>query len=313
MPVAVLTRPALTAPAAAGFPTHDGLPRRWIAIAAAANVAVVLLLLAHARMTVDPLALTTLPYWLAAALLTGARMATRHASTRTARTAGEFAGHVGLFAAVTLAGTVASYPIAALSHGFADAALQRADEALGFDWLAWYRLVAAHPALQVSGAIAYESIFVTPAVLLAWFAWQEQRREAHRFIIGFWLAVVITLALFGGMAAVGPFSYLWHGPIPYMPRSGTWQADLIPLLRLHEAGTIDLGRLHGLVSAPSFHAASAVLFVAAAWRTPLRWPLLALNTLMLLATPVEGTHYLIDIILGALVALAAMAGADVIL
>ncbi len=34
----------------------------------------------------------------------------------------------------------------------------------------------------------------------------------------------------------------------------------------------------------------------------LRWPLLALNVGMLISTPVEGTHYLIDMILGAAVA-----------
>lgn len=39
----------------------------------------------------------------------------------------------------------------------------------------------------------------------------------------------------------------------------------------------------------------------------LRWPVLALNTAMLLSTPVEGTHYLIDILLGTIVAMAAIA------
>ena len=39
----------------------------------------------------------------------------------------------------------------------------------------------------------------------------------------------------------------------------------------------------------------------------IRTPLLALNAAMLLSTPVEGTHYLSDMILGALVAFAAIA------
>ncbi|HSI16732.1 MAG TPA: phosphatase PAP2 family protein, partial [Sphingomonas sp.] len=79
--------------------------------------------------------------------------------------------------------------------------------------------------------------------------------------------------------------------------------QLIPELRLHMFHVIDLGAIRGLVSAPSFHTASAVLFIAAAWpwRT-LRWPLLALNVAMLISTPVEGTHYLSDMILGAAVA-----------
>jgi len=38
----------------------------------------------------------------------------------------------------------------------------------------------------------------------------------------------------------------------------------------------------------------------------LRAPLVAVNAAMLLSTPVEGTHYLIDMILGAVVAVVAI-------
>lgn len=86
---------------------------------------------------------------------------------------------------------------------------------------------------------------------------------------------------------------------------------MIPALRAREVGVVDIAHLRGLVSAPSFHAAAAVLYIASAWRAPpLRWPLLALNGAMLLATPVEGTHYLIDLILGAVVAVGALAVTD---
>ncbi|WP_338329099.1 phosphatase PAP2 family protein [Sphingobium yanoikuyae] len=68
------------------------------------------------------------------------------------------------------------------------------------------------------------------------------------------------------------------------------------------------GQLRGIVSAPSFHTAAAVLYIAAGWRiAALRWPIVALNAAMLLSTPVEGTHYLIDMILGLGVALTALA------
>ncbi|WP_447406232.1 phosphatase PAP2 family protein, partial [Clostridium perfringens] len=59
----------------------------------------------------------------------------------------------------------------------------------------------------------------------------------------------------------------------------------------------------GLVSAPSFHTASAVLYIATGWPLArLRWPVLTLSGAMLLATPVEGTHYLADMLIGAAVA-----------
>lgn len=148
---------------------------------------------------------------------------------------------------------------------------------------------------------------MTPAILLWYFASNGQDRRAYRFLSAFGLAAVITLALFSLMPAVGPFSHLWRGAIPYMPDSELWQPGLIPALRAHSLTVVDLSELRGIVSAPSFHTAAAVLYIAAAWRIPsLRWPILALNTAMLLSTPVEGTHYLVDMILGALAALAAI-------
>ena len=67
--------------------------------------------------------------------------------------------------------------------------------------------------------------------------------------------------------------------------------------------TVDLGLLRGLVSVPSFHTAAAILYIVVAWpMARLRWPVLVVNLCMLLATPVEGTHYLMDMLGGAAVA-----------
>ncbi len=219
----------------------------------------------------------------------------------------DFAEYSGLFMTMSLLGAVASYPLAAFSHGFADASLARIDRMLHFDWLGWYQLVAAHPALQTAGRAAYANIYFSPMLLIAGFAWTRDREGAQFFLVSFWAAAVITLALFAMMPAVGPLSYLWHGPISYMPTSGVYQAQLLPLLRSGTMDTVDLGQLQGLVCTPSFHTASAIIYIVLGWRNDtLRRPLLALNCAMLLATPVEGTHYLIDMIGGALVALVAL-------
>jgi membrane-associated phospholipid phosphatase len=69
---------------------------------------------------------------------------------------------------------------------------------------------------------------------------------------------------------------------------------------------IEIGSLRGLVCAPSFHTVAGVLYVMAAWPLArLRWIILVITVAMLLATPVEGTHYLTDMVVGALVAVAA--------
>ena len=65
----------------------------------------------------------------------------------------------------------------------------------------------------------------------------------------------------------------------------------------------------GIITFPSLHAALAVIVIAALWPIAiLRWVFLALNTAMLAATPIDGSHYFVDVLAGiALAALAVMA------
>lgn len=281
---------------------------RWMLGALMASLGVLVLLMAATGLTIDPLAIDDAPFYFCGLLALAIRVGYRHPHTRVQRALRDGAEYYALITLVTLIGAVASYPSAAISHGFVDARLQRMDVMLHFDWLAWYRLVAAHPSLQLLGRAAYQSIYVTPAIFLAYLAWTDRRAEARAFIATFWLAAIIALVMFHFMPAVGPLAFLWHGPVPYMPESALWQPELIPALRMHELRSVDIGALRGLVSAPSFHTTAAMLYIFGAWRYPvLRWPVLAINVAMLLSTPVEGTHYLIDMVIGAFVAFAAMA------
>jgi membrane-associated phospholipid phosphatase len=240
---------------------------------------------------------------LAALLCIGLRFWCHRPPSEARRIIRDLAEYVGIFGLICMIGAVASYPDAAASVGMVDPLLQRADQLLHFDWVGLYLFVAEHRSLQILGAWAYQSIYFSPAVLLGYFAWADRSAEAHRFLLSFWLAALITLVLFRWLPAAGPFAYLWHGPIPYMPSSALYQAELIPSLQQHALPLVDLDELHGLVSAPSFHAASGMLYILFARRVPrLGAPLIALNLTMLAATPVEGTHYLIDVISGVIVA-----------
>jgi len=59
----------------------------------------------------------------------------------------------------------------------------------------------------------------------------------------------------------------------------------------------------GIITFPSLHAALAVIPIVALWPIPrLRWLILALNIVMLAATPIDGSHYFIDVIAGIVVA-----------
>jgi hypothetical protein len=293
----------------ATHPEHHSpieLPGRWLVAVIGTSLLAVLVLMARAQVEIDPRNPVDRLFAVLAIVAVIARIMLRPARSRGHRIARDAIDHMGLFALICLFGALASYPVAADTSGFDDFALARADRLMRFNWISWYDFVAAHPLLQFAESIAYQSIFVTPAILLGYFAYSGKRAEARLFIASFWFAALITLVLFMLAPAEGPLAYLWHGRIPYMPESALYQAQIIPLLRHHGVHSVAVTSLHGLVCAPSFHTVSAVLYIVAAWPIRrLRWPLLALNVAMLLATPVEGTHYLTDMIVGALVALVA--------
>lgn len=314
-------QPSWSMPDTAGLATAAAMPidrqtlgsarstiGRHFLIALGFSMLLLAALMHAAQLRIDPFLPSNRPFYAVFVAAAALRFGLPRTRWRHALPVAHFSLYVALFMLISLMGATASYPVAALTHGYADPILQRIDEALGFDWLAWYRLAAASPALQFAGTVAYRSIYVTPALLLWNFARAGQYDRAWRFMAGFWLAAVITLILFSLMPAVGPFSYLWHEPIRYMPESELWQSGLIPALRAHSVHVVDLGQLRGIVSAPSFHTAAVVLYIVAGWHmAALRWPIVALNGAMLLSTPVEGTHYLIDMILGVGVALTALA------
>jgi len=279
------------------------IPGHWMAASLAVSGLAVGLLLAWDRLGLAPRSWGMAACAVSLGLLACVRLGMRRAADPFQRWLRDFTEDMLLFCGIALLGVLASYPIAASTHGYVDATLQRWDRALHFDWIAWYREVAAHPVLRRMGEAAYAAIYVSPILLLGWFARAGQRFEARRFLLAFWLTEVLTLLLFHEFPAEGPLAFLWRGPIPYMPTSALYQHQLIPALRLHHVSGIDLGALRGLVCAPSFHTASAVLYMWAAWPVvQLRRVVVPINCAMLLATPIEGTHYLSDMIAGAAVA-----------
>lgn len=212
----------------------------------------------------------------------------------------EFAALLSL---ISTLGAFATYATAALTTGYADDFLAAVDRAIGFDWVFFYNLSRDHYWLQIVGKCAYVSIFLSPTILVLAYAWTGRRLEARRFLFAFGVALAITVVIasffFGRDAVV---HYVGLTP-PYMPQVGVHHVKIIDDLRSGLLTSVDPAHLAGLLAFPSFHATSAVLFIWGAW--PIRWlrgPMLAINLAMLAFTPVEGGHYLIDVIAGVAIA-----------
>jgi membrane-associated phospholipid phosphatase len=87
----------------------------------------------------------------------------------------------------------------------------------------------------------------------------------------------------------------------------------LPLVRGGSLRVLDIMKLGGIITFPSFHAAAAVLFLWALWSVWWMRPLaLIANVGMLLATPMGGGHYFVDVFAGMGVAVLAIAAARVI-
>ncbi|RVU05658.1 phosphatase PAP2 family protein [Novosphingobium umbonatum] len=292
---------------AASDPIRPCVPLRWLTVALMGSCAVVAGLMVQNQLGINWRNGAFAAFLAILGVLGLARYWAVPAATTAQRRTRDFCEYALLMVSASAIGGVASYATASDTQGFVDPLLAGLDAKLHFNWLAWYQMVIHHPVLQHLGAAAYSSIYVSPVILLGAIAWSGDRSAAQRFLFTYWLAATMTLALFPLFPAKGALEYLWHGPIPYMPTNNLYQGSIIPALRQHTFGEINLGALRGLVCAPSFHTVCATLYIVTAWpMRRLRFVLVPLNVAMLLSTPVEGTHYLSDMLLGFAVALVAL-------
>lgn len=199
----------------------------------------------------------------------------------------------------------ASYLVTASALPLVDDALAAADRVTGFDWLHWFIWVHERRIVALVLKLAYVSATPQLALIPIYLALSGQAERNSRLI---W-ELMLSLALIVPLSASFPAASAWvHYAV----------TDLIPAVHMPDftalrSGTmreIDLSRMEGLITFPSFHTTLAVLFVAA-----LRKHRLALviggvvNGLMLLSIPSEGGHYLVDVIAGALIAAVAIRAA----
>jgi hypothetical protein len=179
-----------------------------------------------------------------------------------------------------------------------DEMLRKADLALGFDWAAWAQFLEHHPWLLYGQEVAYNSILFQPILILLVLPVAKGGLRGFHFMRAILFAISLSVAVF------------WFFPAAMEPaHAASWYPDY-HALRGPGAVSFSIHSVGGIVSFPSFHAASAVLF-AYSMRglgvlTGLIW---AFNLTMLTAAPYFGYHYLTDIIAGIGVAVVSIVAA----
>jgi hypothetical protein len=129
----------------------------------------------------------------------------------------------------------------------------------------------------------------------------------QQFVLALNIALVVTIIISVFVPAIGTYYGLNLSPVEKFPLidSSNYTAQLRDIVALRDGSLrhLELFKLAGIVSFPSFHTASAVLYVWALWPVRgFRWATIGANTWMIAATPVIGAHYVIDIVGGAGVA-----------
>lgn len=204
---------------------------------------------------------------------------------------------------------VASFLTTIISLPMADDLLAAADKAIGFDWTAMFRLYQDHPWLIEPSRLAYNSMALQVGIVPLLLVLVDKSERAWQFLTALTIAGIVTVIVHPFFPAAGPFLQydVTLEDLPQLNFTYPWTTgETIERIRLGKITDVT-SAMNGLVSMPSFHAIAAVTL---AWGTyPIRWvgiPLVLLNIGMWMSTIVIGSHYLIDLILGTVVAMMAI-------
>ncbi len=210
----------------------------------------------------------------------------------------ENTAQVVAFAAV---GAPLSYLAAAVNLPLQDQLFAAADRALDLDWRAMLAWMNASPGLYAVLRLIYLSLTVQMTTAVLCLAFTGRLLRLRIYTLSFILAALITIAISALLPAVGAWPYygLTAADSPHLTPAVRMSWPVFYGLRDGSFRVLVAVGAEGIISFPSLHAALAVILVIALWPIPiLRWLTLYLNLAVLLATPIDGSHYFIDVFAG---------------
>jgi PAP2 superfamily len=211
-----------------------------------------------------------------------------------------------------LLGGPLSYIMASADLPLQDAKLGNVDRLLGLDWTAYYHFITTRPMLLPYAMFFYAMIGWLGLGVPLLLGLTKNHVRLQQFITACILTVFVTALVSALVPAIG--TYRQYG----LPAEATGfkatgylvQLERLPCIRDGALRVLNISKIGGIITFPSFHAAAAILALWACWSVWWIRPLaLITNIGMLMVTPLVGGHYFVDVIAG--VALAALAIATV--
>jgi hypothetical protein len=214
--------------------------------------------------------------------------------------------------AFTAVGAPLSYIAAAAAAAFPlqDALFDSIDRALGLDWRALLAWMNAQQLGHWFFTFAYMSFTLQATTTVLALAFCGQLVRLRVFMLALALSALVCIAISVVLPAEGIWGYYNLSRADYpaiVPATRELHLPIFHGLRDGSLRALTGLNSEGIIVFPSFHAALAVIFIAALWPVPvLRWIGVAVNGVMLVATPIDGGHYFIDVPAGVAVALLAL-------
>ena len=199
-----------------------------------------------------------------------------------------------------------SYMVAAHGGAYWDQEFRKWDAALGFDWLAYLKWVNAHPTIGKIYHFAYVTLIPQMVLLILALGFTGRIYALRITIFAAILTGFSTVLLSGITPGMSNFIALGLTQADYPnlnPAAAVVHFADLEALRAGTLRHIALNRLEGIITFPSYHAGLAAVFAWAYLQAPIvRWLGFFIAVLTILATPIDGAHYLVDVLGGITVA-----------
>jgi len=196
--------------------------------------------------------------------------------------------------------SVLNYFLLTVAGSRIDTVLVKADRMMGFDWYHVMVTMANHPMLNALLFRIYNMVLPEVALVLVVLAWSGRIGGAYRYCIALAVGALIAIGVWTLMPSLGAKS-LYVLP-PEVTKKLTlsvtcdYGAALVALLH-NGPGYITPADMRGLIAFPSYHGVLAVIMAFYAWQISwLRWPALLFNAVVIVSSPIQGGHHMVDLL-----------------
>ena len=209
-------------------------------------------------------------------------------------------------------GVALSYMLTRNGGELWDVRLAEWDRAFGFVWLDYVRLVDRSAVMTIILRIAYASLIPQIIVLVLALGFTLRVRELRAVMLAAILCGTICIIASAYFPAISNPAHLGLTGRDFNhvnPWGGYLHLADFQALRDGTFASLNLGKAQGIITFPSYHAGLSLVTMWGFWKSRmrwLRWSGMSLAALTIAATPVDGGHYLVDVLGGLAIALASI-------